>query len=128
MARISIFNKEIEVTPGDIEEYPGNPGHALVVGEINKEAVKELFYQCDTKPCTEDGTPDNSYIGGEIQLIYDSYELSEILLFPCYKTEDGQTVGDYIPLHEHLGQKTFQDLKDFGDNCDPFGTISLGGA
>ena len=43
MAHISIFNKEIEVTPGDIEEYPGNPGHALVVGEINKEAVKDFL-------------------------------------------------------------------------------------
>ncbi len=73
--------------------------------EIAKDTMRQFYDIVHEIPCNGCGEPDESYVCGEIQFIFEkgTDNLAEILLFPVYEEEgDGLVNGDFIRLSEEI--------------------------
>ena len=83
----------------EFEEVITETSVNTVCALIAKEDVTAIFERHRISPKNDAMEPDNSYTEGEIQFNYDKDDnsLSEVLVFPTYKDEEGGlTNGDFV--------------------------------
>lgn len=109
---------EFEITEC-VTSYEGLD-HPEVYASISREAVKAFFEEAGVTPLNIDDEPDDSYVEGEVQFIFnmDGDGLNEILIFPVYEDEDGFTNGsefvsapDWMWAYEEDAKKELEECE-----------------
>lgn len=89
-----------------------------VCAELSKVQTRELFAAVWATPYNDLYEPDENYIGGELQFNFDkeTKELTEVLLFPIYGTEDNKLCGDFVDAPDYIWEKFEEAAKSFAFN------------
>ncbi len=86
------------------DQWNREDGGMEVYASISKSATAGYFERAGAIPTNEDGEEDFSFIGGDVQYMFNAEGgLDEVLLFPVYEFDDMIVNGqDFIDAPEEL--------------------------
>ncbi len=88
----------------------------MALAALTKEEVTAIFAGAGEQPKNSNMEPDDSYVSGEVQYIFDKEDnsLNEVLIYPCYEEDDSLTNGDFINAPDSFwGEEKEKEAREY---------------